>query len=105
MAQEGENRTAGSVLERTRPAVRRPVLFKVILHNDDYTTMAFVVEILEAVFFKEPAEAYRLMMKVHTEGQAVCGLYAHEIAETKVADVHALARKAGFPLRASLEPD
>jgi len=105
MAQEGENRTAGSVLERTRPAVRRPVLFKVILHNDDYTTMAFVVEILEAVFFKEPAEAYRIMMKVHTEGQAVCGLYAHEIAETKVADVHALARKAGFPLRASLEPD
>jgi len=93
------------VLERTRSAVKQPTLFKVVLHNDDYTTMAFVVEILESVFFKQPAEAYRLMMKVHTEGSAICGLYAHEIAETKVAAVHAHARRHGFPLRASLEPD
>jgi ATP-dependent Clp protease adaptor protein ClpS len=105
VAQEGEQRPAGEVLERTKSAVKRPSLFKVILHNDDYTTMTFVVEILESVFFKEPAEAYRLMMKVHTEGQAVCGVYAHEIAETKVAAVHTHARKAGFPLRASLEPE
>jgi ATP-dependent Clp protease adaptor protein ClpS len=105
MVHEGENRPAGEVIERTKSAIKRPLLFKVILHNDDYTTMAFVVEILESVFFKEPAEAYRLMMKIHTEGQAVCGAYAHEIAETKVAAVHAHARKAGFPLRASLEPD
>src|SRR5512137_1361845 len=105
MAHEHESRPAGDVLERTKSAVKRPVLFRVILHNDDYTTMAFVVEILEAVFFKQPAEAYRLMMKVHTEGSAICGLYTHEIAETKVAAVHAHARKEGFPLRASLEPD
>jgi ATP-dependent Clp protease adaptor protein ClpS len=105
MTHEGQQTPAGEVLERTRPAVRQPTLFKVILHNDDYTTMAFVVEILESVFFKQPAVAYRLMMQVHVEGSAVCGVYTHEIAETKVATVHGLARKAGFPLRASLEPD
>ena len=105
MEQEGDRRPAGEVLERARPAVKQPILFKVILHNDDYTTMAFVVEILESVFFKPPAEAYRLMMMVHTGGSAICGLYTHEIAETKVAAVHARARKEGFPLRASLEPD
>jgi ATP-dependent Clp protease adaptor protein ClpS len=105
VAQAGEHGPAGELIEQTKSAVKPPVLFRVILHNDDYTTMAFVVEILESVFFKEPVEAYRLMMKVHTEGQAVCGAYAHEIAETKVAAVHAQARQAGFPLRASLEPD
>ena len=102
---QGEHRPAGEVLEHARSAARQPALFKVILHNDDYTTMAFVVEILEAVFVKQPAEAYRLMMKVHTEGSAICGLYAYEIAETKVAAVHAHARGQGFPLRASLEPE
>jgi ATP-dependent Clp protease adaptor protein ClpS len=105
MIHEGDQRPAGDVLERTRSAVKQPILFKVILHNDDYTTMAFVVEILEAVFFKPPAEAYRIMMKVHTEGNAICGLYTHEIAESKVAAVHAHAQRQGFPLRASLEPD
>ncbi len=105
MIHEGDQRPTGEVLERTRTAARQPILFKVILHNDDYTTMGFVVEILEAVFFKPPAEAYRIMMKVHTEGSAVCGVYTHEIAETKVAAVHTHARKEGFPLRASLEPD
>jgi ATP-dependent Clp protease adaptor protein ClpS len=105
MADERTREPAGEILERTRSAVRQPTLFKVILHNDDYTTMAFVVEILESVFFKQPAEAYRLMMTVHTEGSAICGFYTHEIAETKVAAVHAHARKEGFPLRASLEPD
>jgi ATP-dependent Clp protease adaptor protein ClpS len=105
MADEHRRQPAGEILERTRSAAKQPTLFRVILHNDDYTTMAFVVEILEAVFFKQPAEAYRLMMKVHTEGSAICGLYTHEIAETKVAAVHAHARNEGFPLRASLEPD
>jgi ATP-dependent Clp protease adaptor protein ClpS len=105
MTNGDERRPAAEVLERTKSAVKQPTLFKVLLHNDDYTTMAFVVEILESVFFKQPAEAYRLMMKVHTEGSAICGLYTHEIAETKVAAVHAHARKEGFPLRASLEPD
>lgn len=103
--EEHERIPGGEVLERTKPAITVPALFKVILHNDDYTTMAFVVDVLEAVFLKPPAEAYRLMLTVHVEGQAICGLYPYEIAETKVAAVHARARAQAFPLRASLEPD
>ncbi len=90
-------------VERPGEEVREPTLYKVVLHNDDYTTMDFVVEILEGVFLKHPAEAYRIMMQVHTRGQGVCGLYPFEIAETKVAKVHELARGQGFPLRASIE--
>ncbi len=91
--------------ERTRTRLERARLFKVILHNDDYTTMEFVVRILEGVFLKQPAEAYRIMMLVHTRGWGICGVYPLEIAETKVAAVHDRAREQGFPLRASLEPE
>ncbi|MCL4813034.1 MAG: ATP-dependent Clp protease adaptor ClpS [Vicinamibacteraceae bacterium] len=102
MADTGRQ-TGGETLERTKLETREPTLFKVILHNDDYTTMEFVVEVLETVFHKGPAEAFRIMMQVHTEGQGLCGLYPYEIAETKVATVHELAQENGFPLRASLE--
>jgi ATP-dependent Clp protease adaptor protein ClpS len=78
-------------------------MFHVVLLNDDYTTMEFVVEVLEAVFTKSPQEAYRIMMHVHVHGRGVCGAYTHEEAETKVACVHDLARERGFPLRASIE--
>lgn len=98
-----ERQTGGETLERTKHETREPTLFKVILHNDDYTTMEFVVEVLETVFHKGPAEAFRIMMQVHTEGQGLCGLYPFEIAETKVETVHELAQENGFPLRASLE--
>ncbi len=91
------------VLERTRPDVREPTLHKVVLLNDDYTTMEFVVDVLEQIFFKPPAEAYRIMMQVHCEGRGVCGAYPLDIAETKVATVHELARANGFPLRATVE--
>ncbi len=91
--------------DRTRVELERVRLFKVLLHNDDYTTMDFVVRILESVFLKQPAEAYRIMMLVHTRGSGICGLYPFEIAETKVATVHDRAREQGFPLRASLEPE
>ncbi|HVC20112.1 MAG TPA: ATP-dependent Clp protease adaptor ClpS [Vicinamibacterales bacterium] len=101
-----ETRQPGSgTLERTKPDVREPVLYKVVLHNDDYTTMEFVIRILEEVFLKPPAEAYRIMMAVHTQGRGQCGVYPFEIAETKVATVHDLAREHGFPLRASAEPE
>jgi ATP-dependent Clp protease adaptor protein ClpS len=63
------------------------------------------VQVLETVFHKSPAEAFRIMMKVHTEGQGLCGLYPYEIAETKVATVHDMARERGFPLRASMEAE
>ena len=95
--------TGGEVLEKTRTKTRQPDLFRVILHNDDYTTMEFVIRILETVFNKETPEAYRIMLQVHHDGQGVCGSYPFEIAETKVETVHDMARQEGFPLRASLE--
>ena len=100
-----EKRPGEQVLEKTRSKTKKPPLFRVLLHNDDYTTMQFVVEILEAVFNKSPAEAHRIMMHVHTRGHGVCGLYTHEVAETKVSEVHERARENGFPLRASFEEE
>jgi ATP-dependent Clp protease adaptor protein ClpS len=100
----GEERLpGGEVLEKTRPKTEKPPLYKVILHNDDYTTMQFVIEVLETIFSRSPAEAYRIMMKVHREGLGVCGAYPYEVAETKVGMVHDRAREQGFPLRASME--
>jgi ATP-dependent Clp protease adaptor protein ClpS len=104
MADE-ERKTGTEVLEKTRPQTQEPRLYKVVLHNDDYTTMDFVVQVLESVFLKTPAEAFRIMMQVHLDGQGLCGAYPYEIAETKVATVHDLARERGFPLRASLEEE
>jgi ATP-dependent Clp protease adaptor protein ClpS len=100
-----KRQTDGEVLERSREETREPALFKVILHNDNYTTMEFVVQVLESVFLKSPAEAFRIMMQVHTEGRGMCGVFPYDIAETKVATVHDLAREHGFPLRASLEEE
>lgn len=92
-----------SVLERTRTQPVQPDLYAVILLNDDYTTMEFVVQVLEGVFNKQPAEAFRIMMLVHTTGQGLCGLYPFDVAETKIATVHDLATDHGFPLRAVME--
>ena len=100
-----ERQTGGEVLERTRQETKKPELYKVLLLNDDYTTMDFVVEILETVFNKQPAEAYRIMMNVHTRGHGVCGVYPYEVAETKVSLVHDRARENGYPLRASMEEE
>ncbi len=98
-----ERQTGGEVKEKVRPKAKKPELYKVILHNDDYTTMQFVIEVLEQVFAKSPAEAFRIMMQVHTGGHGICGSYPYEVAETKVSLVHDRAQGAGFPLRASLE--
>jgi len=100
-----DRQTRGEVLEKTRQETKEPALFKVILHNDDYTTMEFVVQVLESIFLKSPAEAFRIMMQVHTQGRGMCGIYPFDIAETKVGAVHDLARERGFPLRASLEEE
>ncbi len=83
--------------------LEEPPLYKVLLHNDDYTTMDFVVEILRTVFHKSNEEAVRIMLNVHHQGIGLCGLYPREIAETKVDLVERLARERGFPLKCSME--
>lgn len=83
--------------------LQEPAMYKVLLHNDDYTTMEFVVEILEKVFHKSPSEATRIMLMVHRNGMGVCGVYIAEVAETKVEMVLHLAKKNGFPLQCSME--
>jgi ATP-dependent Clp protease adaptor protein ClpS len=102
---DADRRREGGVAEKTRPKTDQPKLYKVLLHNDDYTTMEFVVAILESVFAKSPAEAFRVMMNVHTQGIGIAGVYPFEVAETKVDMVDERAREAGHPLRCSLEPE
>jgi ATP-dependent Clp protease adaptor protein ClpS len=100
-----DRQTDGEILERTKQKTKKPELYKVVLLNDDYTTMDFVVEVLETIFNKQPAEAFRIMIMVHTQGKGLCGVYPHEVAETKVEAVVESARDRGFPLRAAMEPE
>ncbi|MFZ0242682.1 MAG: ATP-dependent Clp protease adapter ClpS [Desulfobacterales bacterium] len=95
----------GDVASETKNDVTDPPLFRVLLINDDYTTMEFVVEILRSVFNKPTEEAMRIMLNVHHAGAGLCGVYAYEIAETKVDTVHALAREHGFPLKSTMEKE
>jgi len=90
---------------RKRPRIEQPKRFRVVLYNDDYTPMEFVVRILENLFGKGPAEATRLMLQIHQTGQGIAGVYVIEIAETKVAMVHRLAERQGYPLRSGAEPE
>jgi ATP-dependent Clp protease adaptor protein ClpS len=99
----GEDQTGGAVKERAKVRTQEPALYKVVLLNDDYTTMEFVVNVLETVFQKSPAEAYRIMMQVHVNGAGVAGVYPWEVAETKVETLTTMARQAEFPLRAAIE--
>ena len=92
------------ILEKPAHKINEPEMHQVVLHNDDYTSMEFVVEILESTFHKSPVEAHRIMIKVHLEGRGTAGIYPFEVAETKVETVHDKARANGFPLRASTEP-
>jgi ATP-dependent Clp protease adaptor protein ClpS len=100
---ERQDQTDGAVKERVKAEKKEPTLYKVVLLNDDYTTMEFVIQVLESIFEQSPAEAYRVMMHVHVNGRGIAGVYPWEVAETKVATVTSLAREAGFPLRAALE--
>src|SRR5215471_10761611 len=91
------------VKERVQVQKKEPTLYKVVLLNDDYTTMDFVMHVLEEVFQKSPAEAYKIMMNVHVNGRGIAGVYPWEVAETKVSAVITMAREAGFPLKAVAE--
>jgi ATP-dependent Clp protease adaptor protein ClpS len=85
--------------------IAEPPMYRVLLHNDDYTTMQFVVELLMVVFNKSMEEAIRIMLHVHQSGIGICGVYSFEVAETKVETVHGLARERGFPLKCSMEKE
>ena len=92
-----------AVKERVKTQKKEPTVFKVVLLNDDYTTMEFVVTVLENVFQKTPSEAFQIMMHVHVNGRGIAGVYPWEVAETKVDTVTSLARGAGYPLKAITE--
>ena len=85
--------------------VARPPRFKVLLYNDDYTPMEFVVGVLENVFGKGPSAAPQILLQIHRSGMGVAGVYVVQVAETKVANVHAMADDRGFPLRAAMEKE
>ena len=103
MAGRPNEQTDGTVQERVEPNKQEPILYSVILLNDDYTTMEFVMHILETLFQKSPAEAYRIMMHVHRNGRGLAGVFTYEVAETKADAVASLASDAGYPLRATIE--
>ena len=90
-------------VEEERPQVKRPPLYRVVLINDDYTPMEFVVDILETVFGMERTRATQVMLEVHTKGKGVCGVFNFEIAETKVAQVMTLAQQHQHPLLCTME--
>ena len=90
---------------KQKPKIERPKLYKVLLHNDNFTPMEFVVLILREVFAKSEADAMSIMLHAHTHGFAVAGVYSFEIAETKVQQTMAYAEKANFPLLCTMEPE
>lgn len=91
------------VVQEAKPALRQPPLYQVILHNDDFTPMEFVVDVLLKFFRLDQTKATQIMLEVHTKGKGVCGVYTAEIAETKVAQVNSYARKNQHPLLCSAE--
>ena len=97
--------TKGDVITETREDFTEPSMYRVLLLNDDYTTMEFVVEILIQVFSKPVEEATLIMLNVHRIGVGLCGVYTYEVAETKVDTVNALAKERGFPLKCNMEKE
>jgi ATP-dependent Clp protease adaptor protein ClpS len=93
----------GLAVEEARPKLKRPPLYRVLLLNDDYTPMEFVVEVLQIIFGMDRPTATRVMLEVHTKGKGVCGVYVYEIAETKVAQVTSYAQQHQHPLLCTLE--
>lgn len=92
----------GTITE-TEKKLKKPPLYKVLLHNDDYTTMEFVVSVLQSVFHHSSAQATQIMLHVHQKGVGVAGVYTYEVAETKVTQVHDMAKQYEFPLKCSME--
>jgi len=104
MTKQHQDSDSGLVVEETKPRLKRPARFQVVLLNDDYTPMEFVVEILEQIFGMDRELAVRVMLKVHTEGKGVCGVFTREVAETKAEQVNQAAREHEHPLLCQIEP-
>ncbi len=100
-----DDRPDTGVVTRTRPKTGKPSMYKVLLLNDDYTPMEFVVHVLQNFFFKDAEDAARIMLHVHQKGVGVCGVYPFDVAETKVTQVIDYARQNEHPLQATLEKD
>ena len=98
-----DNADPGTITEEASPRLKRPPLYRVILLNDDYTPMEFVVQVLQNVFGLDRNTSTRIMLEVHTKGKGVCGVYTYEIAETKVAQVTGLSQQHQHPLLCTME--
>lgn len=103
MSKEKEGSEGGLALQESKPELKRPPLFKVVLMNDDYTPMEFVVEVLETFFRMNREQATHVMLTVHTQGKGVCGIFTRDIAETKAAQVNQYARENEHPLLCEIE--
>lgn len=98
-----DRRFDSNVIEESKDETKEPDMWNVLLHNDDFTTKIFVVEVLTAIFHLSAVEATKLMMQVHRNGKGVVGTYTWDIAQTKIARVHEMAKKREYPLRCSVE--
>lgn len=105
MAGETNQPDYGLVVEEDKPKLEEPPLYRVMLLNDDYTPMEFVVDVLQQIFSMDRQQATRIMLEVHTKGQGVCGVFTYEIAETKVAQVNNFSRQHEHPLLCTMEED
>ncbi len=102
---DGSSSPKGDVAVKTRPATKKPSMYKVLLMNDDYTPMDFVIQVLEVFFNKPHEEAMKIMLQVHNSGSGLCGVYTYEVAETKVMQVMSSARQAQHPLQCTMEKE
>ncbi len=100
-----QHETETDVVPDQQQKTKKPRRFKVLFHNDDYTTMEFVVHVLETLYDKSPAEAAQIMLRVHKKGTGIAGVYTRQIAETKVEKTIGYARKEGHPLMVTMEPE
>lgn len=100
-----EGGTAVVTQTKKKEQLKKPKLYKVLFHNDNYTTMEFVIMVLRDIFHKSESDSVTIMLNVHQHGMGVAGVYSFEVAETKIAQTHAAAQKAEFPLKLTMEPE
>jgi ATP-dependent Clp protease adaptor protein ClpS len=105
MSDKDKNNPSTGIIVKTKPKTKTPSMYKVLMLNDDYTPMEFVVHILEKFFSKNRADATRIMLHVHQRGVGVCGVFTYEVAETKVSQVIDYARQNQHPLQCTLEKE